>query len=242
MKRLQLISTLLIFTTRTMAWRSSGSSNAELVENLRKYRVLASRRAYDAMMAVDRADFSPRDPYQDAPQGIGYNATITAPHMHAAALDYLQNHLVAGANALDVGSGSGYLTVCMAKMIGNTGTVVGIEHMPELVELSKKNIKKNNRELIENGNVLMIEGDGRQGFAEKAPYNAIHVGAAAKGVPKALLDQLAEGGRMMIPVEDKYGNQTFKQIDKINGEIKEEVVADVMYVPLTTREHQLNRR
>uniref|UniRef100_A0A1I7T3L1 Protein-L-isoaspartate O-methyltransferase n=2 Tax=Caenorhabditis tropicalis TaxID=1561998 RepID=A0A1I7T3L1_9PELO len=238
MKRFQLVSSLFIIATRTMAWRSSGSTNQELVENLRRNRVFASQRAYDAMIAVDRADFSPRDPYEDAPQRIGYNATISAPHMHAAALDYLQNHLVAGANALDVGSGSGYLTVCMAKMVGRTGVVVGIEHMPELVELSRKNIKKNNSELIENGNVIMVEGDGRQGFADKAPYNAIHVGAAAKGVPKALLDQLAEGGRMMIPVENEDGNQVFMQIDKVNGKIEEKVVEHVIYVPLTSREKQ----
>lgn len=225
-----------------MAWRSSGSSNTELVENLKKNHVFASHRAYDAMIAVDRADFSPHAPYEDAPQNIGYSATISAPHMHAAALDYLQNHLVTGAKALDVGSGSGYLTVCMAKMVGNTGTVVGIEHMPKLVELSKKNINKNHSELIKNGNVLLIEGDGRQGFAERAPYNAIHVGAAAKGLPIALLDQLAEGGRMMIPVEEEDGNQTFKQIDKINGKIEQKVVEYVLYVPLTNREDQLKRQ
>ncbi|CAO4380025.1 unnamed protein product [Caenorhabditis nigoni] len=239
MRRLQLISTLLLFSTsRNMAWRSSGSSNAELVENLRKNGVFSNQRAYDAMKAVNRGDFASRDPYEDAPQRIGYNATISAPHMHAAALEYLQNHLVAGANALDVGSGSGYLTVCMAMMVGPTGTVVGIEHMSELVELSKKNIKKHHSEMIENGNVVMIDGDGRQGYAEKAPYNAIHVGAAAAGVPKALTDQLADGGRMMIPVEQEDGNQVFMQIDKINGKIHEKIVEHVIYVPLTSRDKQ----
>ncbi|KAF1751289.1 hypothetical protein GCK72_017843 [Caenorhabditis remanei] len=221
-----------------MAWRSSGTSNKELVENLRKNHVFASQRAYDAMLAVDRGDFTRNDPYQDAPQRIGYNATISAPHMHAAALDYLQNHLVSGANALDVGSGSGYLTVCMAKMVGTTGTVVGIEHMGGLVELSKKNIEKHHKEMLDSGNVVLVEGDGRQGFAEKAPYNAIHVGAAAKGVPKALTDQLAEGGRMMIPVEGEDGNQEFMQIDKIDGKIEKKTVEHVIYVPLTSRDKQ----
>ncbi|CCD64125.1 Protein-L-isoaspartate O-methyltransferase [Caenorhabditis elegans] len=224
-----------------MAWRSSGSTNSELIDNLRNNRVFASQRAYDAMKSVDRGDFAPRAPYEDAPQRIGYNATVSAPHMHAAALDYLQNHLVAGAKALDVGSGSGYLTVCMAMMVGRNGTVVGIEHMPQLVELSEKNIRKHHSEQLERGNVIIIEGDGRQGFAEKAPYNAIHVGAASKGVPKALTDQLAEGGRMMIPVEQVDGNQVFMQIDKINGKIEQKIVEHVIYVPLTSREEQWNR-
>uniref|UniRef100_A0A8R1I232 Protein-L-isoaspartate O-methyltransferase n=1 Tax=Caenorhabditis japonica TaxID=281687 RepID=A0A8R1I232_CAEJA len=225
-----------------MAWRSSGSSNAELVGNLKRNGVFSNGRVSEAMLAVDRGDFTSSHPYEDSPQRIGYNATISAPHMHAAALEYLRNHLVAGANALDVGSGSGYLTTCMALMVGTSGTVVGVEHIPELVTLSKENVKKHHRELLDSGNIILTEGDGRLGFAEKAPYNAIHVGAAAKGLPKALIEQLAEGGRMMIPVAQADGNQVFMQIDKIDGAIRETMIEHVIYVPLTSREKQWSSR
>lgn len=73
------------------------------------------------MLAVDRGNYSKNNPYMDAPQGIGYGVTISAPHMHAHALELLKDQLTEGERALDVGSGSGYLTACMALMVGETG-------------------------------------------------------------------------------------------------------------------------
>lgn len=73
------------------------------------------------MLSVDRAKYCKNNPYMDAPQGIGYNVTISAPHMHAHVLELLKDHLNDGERALDVGSGSGYLTACMAIMVGETG-------------------------------------------------------------------------------------------------------------------------
>jgi protein-L-isoaspartate(D-aspartate) O-methyltransferase len=69
------------------------------------------------MLGVDRSFFAPRDPYADSPQPIGYGATISAPHMHAYALEVLKDHLYDGSVSLDVGSGTGYLTACMAIMV-----------------------------------------------------------------------------------------------------------------------------
>uniref|UniRef100_A0A1I7XHV0 protein-L-isoaspartate(D-aspartate) O-methyltransferase n=1 Tax=Heterorhabditis bacteriophora TaxID=37862 RepID=A0A1I7XHV0_HETBA len=183
-----------------MAWRCSGSSNRELIDNLQKGHIFSSHRVRDAMIAVDRGDFAPHGPYLDQPQGIGWNATISAPHMHASALEYLKDHLVEGACALDVGSGSGYLTTCMARM-----------------------------------------GDGRLGYPIDRKYDAIHVGAAAENVPAALIDQLAEGGRMLIPVGRENGDQVFLQIDKRNNQLTETVIERVIYVPLTSKAHQLSR-
>ncbi|KIH54943.1 putative protein-L-isoaspartate O-methyltransferase, partial [Ancylostoma duodenale] len=126
---------------------------------------------------------------------------------HAAALEYLKNHLTEGAYALDVGSGSGYLTVCMALMTGSSGKVVGIEHIPQLVELAKENTMKHHADLINSGRILFVEGDGRKGYPMEQKYDAIHVGAAAETIPQPLIDQLAEGGRMLIPVGKESGNQ-----------------------------------
>ncbi|MFH4978953.1 hypothetical protein AB6A40_005662 [Gnathostoma spinigerum] len=223
-----------------MAWRSHGVDNASLVENLKRNGIFSSERVRKAMLAVDRGDFCSHNAYYDSPETIGYNATISAPHMHASALEMLKDHLTEGDRALDVGSGSGYLTVCMAKMVGRTGKVVGIDHINELVEQSKRNILKNHSDLLESGRVVMVVGDGREGYKDEAPYKAIHVGAAAPEIPPMLVEQLASGGRMLIPVGAAHGNQRFLQVDKdLSGKVTVQDLMGVIYVPLTSRERQL---
>lgn len=109
------------------------------------------------MFKVDRAHYCPsKYPYMDDPYSIGYGATISAPHMHALALEVLNDKLVDGAKVLDVGSGSGYLTVCMAHLVGPRGTVYGIDHIKQLVELSKENITKDCPELLTSGRVKLL--------------------------------------------------------------------------------------
>uniref|UniRef100_A0A0R3RQE1 Protein-L-isoaspartate(D-aspartate) O-methyltransferase n=1 Tax=Elaeophora elaphi TaxID=1147741 RepID=A0A0R3RQE1_9BILA len=229
------------FLKRSMAWRSHGESNASLVENLRRNGLFKDERVKMTMLRVDRADFCPRNPYLDNPEPIGCNATISAPHMHAAALERLKDHLTEGDRALDIGSGSGYLTTCMAYMVGASGKVIGVEHIKQLVDLSISNIRKNHANLLE-GRVLMVEGDGRKGFSQYAPYKAIHVGAAAPNVPDELLNQLAPGGRMLIPVGAAHSDQRFLQVDKDGkGKITVNDLMGVIYVPLTNKENQIGR-
>ena len=76
---------------------------------------------------------------------------------------YSSNNFI---TVLFVFSGSGYLTACMAEMVGNSGKVIGIDHIPELVEKSRQNIKRGNADLLESGRVLLVTGDGRQGYAD----------------------------------------------------------------------------
>jgi protein-L-isoaspartate(D-aspartate) O-methyltransferase len=139
-----------------MAWRSHGSSNSELVNNLKRNGIISDARVVNAMLAVDRANFCKTDPYQDCPQSIGFSVSISAPHMHGHALQHLRHQLKEGAKALDVGSGSGYLTACMAVMVGNEGRVIGVEHIPELVDLSVRNIAKGNADLLKTKRVKIL--------------------------------------------------------------------------------------
>ena len=211
-----------------------------LLDHLKHDGFIKTQKVYDSLMKVDRADFTKNYPYADSPQSIGYNVTISAPHMHAYCLELLKDHLKIGGKALDVGFGSGYLTVAMSKMMNDSGTVVGIEHIPQLCEKGENNISKNHKKLLNDKKIILVCGDGRKGYKEYAPYKAIHVGAAAPQIPKDLYEQLDKNGRMFIPVGGQYDSQYICVVDKdINGKITERRVMSVNYVPLTSAEKQL---
>lgn len=113
---------------------------------------------------------------------------------------------------MDVGSGTGILTLAMAIMSPKNCKVYGIEHVPELVSSSIDNIRKSNPEILKEKIDIKV-GDGRKGWPdEKAKFDVIHVGAAPAKIPKALVDQLAEGGVMVIPVGEELETQNYMRI------------------------------
>ena len=211
----------------------------ELCEELVKNKEVSSKKVIDVMMRVDRSDFAPRNFYQNRAQRIICNTTISAPHLHGYCLQFLENYLTEGSNVLDIGFGSGYLTVAMSKMMNDKGCVVGIEHLKDLYDLGKKNISKKRKELLDTKKIRLILGDGRLGYKEKAPYKCIHVGAASENIPKELFNQLEIGGRLLIPL-GPVGNQYIHFIDKISEyEYKDSIGWSVCYVALTSPEAQL---
>ncbi|XP_046801560.1 protein-L-isoaspartate(D-aspartate) O-methyltransferase-like [Lucilia cuprina] len=222
-----------------MTWRAVGVNNADLIEKLKECGIVATESVAAAMTATDRKYYAPSNPYMDAPQGIGYGVTISAPHMHAFALEYLRDHLKPGCHVLDVGSGSGYLTACFYRYMQAQGEnsntkVVGIEHQPQLFIFSRKNLNNDDAQMLKSEKLIIVEGDGRKGFPEYAPYNAIHVGAAAPEKPSILIQQLAKGGRLIVPVGPELGQQYMMQYDKDkDGRVSETRLVGVMYVPLT---------
>jgi len=187
------------------------------------------------MMNVDRAHYAPSHPYEDSPQPIGHRATISAPHMHASACEHLLPYLQPGSRVLDIGSGSGYLTAVFAELVKPSGCVVGVDHIQPLVDLASTNMQKGaaGREMLASGTVKFVKADGRLGWKEGAPYDAIHVGAAAAEHHQMLVDQLKAPGRLFIPVEEGWMQHIWVVDKKEDGSVEKKKLFGVQYVPLT---------
>jgi protein-L-isoaspartate(D-aspartate) O-methyltransferase len=231
------------------AWGCSGRTQFELVKKLQDAEIITHDAVARDMERVDRRFFCPRDPYNDAPQTIGFGQTISAPHMHAYALEEIYSALKESQSPtlcmLDVGIGSGYLAACLGQwvhppkpIIGKNGTVYGIDVWPELLNQCQKNLNTLNGELLQYGTIQIGIGDGWEGLEGKR-FDAIHVGAAAHSFPNKLMMQLKVGGIMIVPVGPEGEVQTLYRIQKVqnspqfspqNFEIQK--LLGVRYVPL----------
>src|ERR1700680_1992259 len=165
-----------------------------MVESQLRARGISDERLLDAMLRVPRHEFAPehyRDQaYEDHPLPIGQGQTISQPYIVARMLEALA--LSATDKVLEVGTGSGYVTALLAELAAQ---VFSVERHAVLADAATELLGR-----MGYTNVRAIVGDGSQGFAAGAPYDAIIVSAAAAEVPLALLEQLAEGGRMIVPV------------------------------------------
>ena len=159
--------------------------------------------------------------YEDAPLPIGNGQTISQPWVHARYLELL--HLTGKERVLEVGTGSGYQTVLLAHLVAQ---VFSIERIPALLQQARENIQRAGV-----NNVSLLMGDGSIGWREYAPYDAILVGAGAPSVPQPLLDQLAEGGRLLIPIGDR-DEQRLVMAERKGGRIEMHDQAPVRFVPL----------
>ena len=156
--------------------------------------------------------------YADEPLPIFKKQTISQPSTVAIMTEALKPEK--GNNILEIGSGSGYQAAILSEIISDKGRVVTIERHHELAEFAKKN-------LMGRKNIILIEGDGTSGCQEYAPYDRIIVTAEAPEIPKPLLDQLKEKGRLVIPI----GNEMFL-IEKKENQIKKRSLGYFVFVPL----------
>lgn len=198
---------------------------AAMVEHQLRRRGIHSTRVLDAMRAVPRHEFVPPaskdDSYSDGPLPIGLGQTISQPLMVALmteALDPADSDRV-----LEIGTGSGYQTAVIAQLAKEVFT---IEYRLELAATAWIRLRQLGYE-----NVRWRQGDGGLGWPEAAPFDKILVTAAAATPPDPLLDQLAENGRLIIPVGDRQ-SQELISIEKCHGRIERRHLEWCRFVPL----------
>ncbi|MEM1835355.1 MAG: protein-L-isoaspartate O-methyltransferase [Sulfolobales archaeon] len=190
---------------------------------------LSSQAVIEAMLKVPREEFVPpeyrRFSYYDTPLPIGFGQTISAMHMVAIMTEKLNP--MPGHRVLEVGTGSGYQAAVLAEIVGAKGHVWTIERIPELAEFAHANLKRTS--YIDRATVVV--GDGSEGFQPAAPYDGIIVTAAAPDIPKPLLEQLKDGGRLVIPVGNRW-IQVLRIVTKEGGKLQVEDVLPCVFVPL----------
>ena len=211
---------------------SSGAADTEAKERARMVdtqiaargvrdpRVLAAMRKVPRHLFVDPS--AQRQAYEDHPVPIGNNQTISQPYIVALMTELLE--LPPKARVLEIGTGSGYQSAVLAEMCSE---VYSIEILPELARAASQKLKE-----LGYTNVEVREGDGYRGWIEHAPFDGILVTAAPERIPQPLIDQLAIGGHLVIPVGGFF--QELKVFTKEkDGHVSEKDIIPVRFVPMT---------
>jgi protein-L-isoaspartate(D-aspartate) O-methyltransferase len=201
-----------------------GGYRAQLVETLRE-KGIRDLGVLHAIATVPRHRFVPDSmrhrAYEDVPLPIGAGQTISQPYVHARTLELLR--LKGGDRVLEVGAGSGYQTALLAAL---ASTVLAVERVPELAQAAR-----NALEAAGVNNATVVVGDGTLGWRAYAPFDAIVVSAASPSIPKPLIEQLAEGGRLVIPLGDQEF-QVLTLVEKSGDQIRTSTATEVRFVPL----------
>jgi protein-L-isoaspartate(D-aspartate) O-methyltransferase len=190
-------------------------------------RDISDRQVLEAMRQVPRHLFVPERyrqyAYQDRPLAIGEDQTISQPYIVALMTQILE--VDSTDRVLEVGTGSGYQAAVLAEIVETVKTVEIVESLAVSARQRLSSLGYNN--------VEVKHGDGYNGWKEYAPYDAIVVTAAPEAIPPPLIEQLKDGGRMVIPVGEVTGTQKLQVVTKQEGEIATRDIIPVRFVPLT---------
>jgi protein-L-isoaspartate(D-aspartate) O-methyltransferase len=205
---------------------TSQRTRDRLIERLRakgisNQRVLEVMRTTPRHIFIDEAMGSRA--YEDSALPIGHGQTISQPYIVARMTEILLENGVPD-SVLEVGTGSGYQAAILARLVPRVYTVERIAALLSRARECHRALKLHN--------IYTKHSDGSWGWPEKAPYQAIMVTAAPEEVPPSLLEQLAVGGRMVIPVGNVHGNQVLKLITRSENGYDEKILDAVRFVPL----------
>ncbi len=185
-------------------------------------------RVLEAMREVPRHLFVPQAlpaaAYADEPLSIGEGQTISQPFIVAAMAEALE--LTGTERVLEIGAGSGYQAAILSRLASE---VIAVESRPLLAEAARERLAR-----LGYDQVRIVVGDGTLGWPESAPYDAILVAAAAPAVPPPLIEQLSEGGRLVIPIGSPE-HQDLRRLHKRNGQIADQTLFACRFVPLVGR-------
>ena len=189
-----------------------------------------SERTMDALAAVPRDAFMPEKDavvaYINRPQPIGQGQTISQPFIVALMTDMLD--LTGDEKVLEIGTGCGYQAAVLSRVAGR---VYSVEVLADLGEAARERLAR-----LGFDNVQVRIGDGYRGWPEEAPFDAIIVTAAPERIPEQLVDQLAPGGRMILPVGPAHDRQMLTLVAKAaNGGVSRESVLPVAFVPMVRK-------
>jgi protein-L-isoaspartate(D-aspartate) O-methyltransferase len=202
--------------------------NERLIKHIKSIGYLKSKELEDALREIRREFFVPDDmkylAYRDTPLYIGSNQTISQPSTVVAMTEALD--VKEGQKILEIGTGSGWQSAILGKLVGENGMVYTIEIIDELVKFAEENLEK-----LEIRNVKVIKGDGSKGLEKYAPYDRIVVTAASPDIPKPMLKQLKPDGIMVIPVGNLY-LQSMYVVRKSKGKIEKKSIGSFMFVPM----------
>jgi len=197
-----------------------------MVETQIRDRGVSDPRVLRAMVRVPRERFIPahamNEACEDHPLPIGHGQTISQPFIVAYMAEALE--LESHERVLEVGSGCGYMAAVLSLLAGE---VYGVELEPDLHERTEKRLQE-----LGYPNIHLRCGDGRQGWPEEAPFDAILLSCAAEILPSALWEQLKEGGRMLLPLATPFGYQQLTLLRKRAGKREYRELISVLFVPL----------
>ena len=202
-----------------------------MVEQQLKARDIKDERVLAAMGKVPRDAFVPPESrnasYEDGPLPIGYDQTISQPYIVAFMTQQLRPQT--SDRVLEIGTGSGYQAAILAELVKEVYSVEIVEPLAKGAEATLARLGYKN--------VHVKVGDGYKGWPEEAPFDAIIVTCAPDKVPQPLTDQLKDGGRMIIPVGERFAQELYL-LEKKNGQLKESVTLPVRFVPMLRQGEQ----
>ncbi|MHA1550530.1 MAG: protein-L-isoaspartate(D-aspartate) O-methyltransferase [Candidatus Heimdallarchaeaceae archaeon] len=221
-----------------MSDNKTSQEKIKVLSRLRYHKVGLTERMKQAFLNVPREEFvlqkHRESAYVDTPLPILAGQTISAIHMVMIYVSPLCTDPQIGDKVLEIGAGSGYNAAMFAEMVApegceNPGHVYAIEIVPELVEFAKKNINRTGY----SDRVTILGGDGGIGLPETAPYEVISIAAASKKIPPPLLEQVAIGGKMVLPVGRSFYQELILMTKEKDGSFSEKNLGGVAFVPLT---------